>query len=313
MVNPSNSNINYDPNNRSVYRNQPAKNFEKVTRKDRQEERQKDSGKKFKPVDESDVKAKEEFEDAVAAAKETDMKPHSTIFDVEAESIGEGEDEEEATVKEMPPEMHKGSLSALFEGLGTKEKLAKMQKQVNSEKTEDLSEEKLNISSVFAREQPDLTSVNPIANLQTNSIEGTKGTSTPLRTNTVEMQELIDEMVKQLTIVSAEGKTDTTITLKHPPLFAGASLTVTTEASAKGQFNITFENLTQVAQKMIDMSENRNALRNSLEQKGYMVHIIVATTTQAENRQVVKDQPLGDQRGDQGQRQRRDDKEENEG
>jgi hypothetical protein len=122
-------------------------------------------------------------------------------------------------------------------------------------------------------------------------------------------------MVKQLSIVSDpnSGKTETTLALKHPPLFAGANLTVTAFKSAKGEFNITFENLTPHAKQLIDLAENQNILRNSLEQKGYMVHIVVATTTTIENSQTVKGEQLGSRQEDESQRQGREDNEEKEG
>ncbi len=320
---PINSNVNFDPDNKSVYKDQPSKNFEKVKRKERGEERQQDSGKKFKPIDESDVKA--EFDEAFASSNNLlagtpHTELHTTIFDLDegeqqGASLEEGEIEE-ITLKQIPPEMQKESLSALFEGLGTKEKLASMQKEVISHKSVDINpaDEKPNFSTVFAREQPDLTSINPFAGLQTATIEAGKSVSDPMRTNMVEMQELFDQVESQITILSnSKGQTDTTLTLKQPPIFEGASLTVSTDANARGQFNITFENLNPTAKHLIDMTDNQNTLRNNLEQKGYMVHIVIATTTTVENSQVVKAEQFGARRDDDSQGQGREKDEEQEG
>jgi hypothetical protein len=308
MVTPNGPNfgVNFDPNNRSVYKSQPTKNFEKVLRKERQEERQQDDGKKFKKMDESDVTAKEDFEKFLAQEDiELAHKAASSIFDMDAKSEHvEGEEPQEGDtvlVKEMPPEMHKESLSALFQGLGTKEKLATMQKEVSAERPlntetdfvsytvpEKAKTTSTSTSTVFMHEQPDLTSVNPAAAMQISTVDTSKTVSpTPIKTNNVDMQDLVDQMVKQITIMTTAGKTDTTIVLKQPPLFAGANLTVTTFDTAKGQFNITFENLSQAAKQLIDMSENQTALRSALEQKGYMVHILVASTTTLEERPVI--------------------------
>lgn len=327
MVTP---NVNLDSDNSGVYKSQQSrgsKNFEKVERKEHHKERQEDSGKKFKPVDESDVSTKQEFDVAMAkgeAATQTKKTtPATSLFNViEGNLEEEVGPEETVTVKEIPPEMNKGSLSALFQGLGTKEKLLSLQKQVSAEKPIDTPviadvqvPEKPKFTTVFTREQPDLTTVNPMAGIQTNAIEASGNVTTPLRTQTVELQDLIDQMVEQLTIVSDpnSGKTETTISLKNPPIFEGANLTVTAFKSAKGEFNITFENLTQHAKAMIDLTENQNVLRNSLEQKGYMVHIVIATTTPVENTQTVKGEQLGSRNEDEGQGRGREKDEEQEG
>ena len=64
--------------------------------------------------------------------------------------------------------------------------------------------------------------------------------------------------------------------------------------SAKGEFNISFENLTQAAQNLINLQANRDSLLHALEQKGYNVHILVATTL-SENRPVVEEPKQGGQ------------------
>jgi hypothetical protein len=314
------SNINFDPENKGALKGQPSsgKNFEKVLRKERHEERQQDSGKKFKPVDESDVTTKDEFDEVLAKGEAAHAKKTgTTLFDViEGKIDGEIPEEDTVMVTEIPPEMSKESLSALFEGLGTKEKLKMMQQQVIAEKSMDTeTPDKTKFTTVFAREQPDLNSVNPNAGLQTAFVAPTKSVDSPIRTHIVELKDLVDQLVKQLTIVSDpnSGKTDTTLTLKHPPLFAGANVTVTAFKSAKGEFNITFENLNPQAKVLIDLAENQNALRNSLEQKGYMVHIVIATTTTLENTQTVKGEQLGSRQEDESQQQGREGKEEKEG
>lgn len=324
MVNPTmgpsaGGNINTDSKVQKGHSSSTGKKLQKVETKDRHEERQRDDGKKFKKLDDADFAVKKEFDEFLAQDEsEVHVKASTSIFDLESLTHEEPEIDEEVIVKEMPPEMGKESLSALFQGLGTKEKLASMQKQVVAEKPVDTeyvsvnfeAPEKPKVSTVFMHEQPDLTAVNPIAGLQIAALDTSKNVSpTPIRTNIVDMQDLVDQMVKQITILSSSGKTDTMITLKHPPLFEGANLTVTTFNSAKGQFNITFENLSQAAKQLIDMSENQTALKSSLEQKGYMVHILVATTTTIEDRQTVKGEQL-DSRRDGEQNQDREDKEE---
>jgi hypothetical protein len=50
--------------------------------------------------------------------------------------------------------------------------------------------------------------------------------------------------------------------------------------------------LTQAAQKILQMEENRGALINALEQKGYNVQLFI-TTTVVENNPIVTDENFG--------------------
>lgn len=146
--------------------------------------------------------------------------------------------------------------------------------------TEKTPSQKGKSAAQFSREQPDLAAVNPLAALQPNANINLNLDMTaekpiaPVKS----IQELINLMVKEVQSMEAEGKTDTTITLKHPPIFEGAQLVVSSFSSARGEFNISFENLTQAAQQLINMQDNQASLLNSLEQKGYHVHILTATT-----------------------------------
>jgi len=134
--------------------------------------------------------------------------------------------------------------------------------------------------SEFNREQPDLSAVNPLAgvqpgqNLAMNLNTQTNAPVAPVRN----IQELINQMVKEVQSMEAQGKTDTTITLKQPPIFEGAQLVVTSFNSARGEFNIAFENLSAAAQQIISNEHNKASLMAALEQKGYHVHMVTAST-----------------------------------
>lgn len=93
------------------------------------------------------------------------------------------------------------------------------------------------------------------------------------------IQDLINQMVKKIQEMTYEGKTETSITLKQPPMFSGANLIVTGYESAQGEFNISFENLRPEAKALIDLAANRDTLHQALIDKGYTVHMITATTT----------------------------------
>jgi len=83
------------------------------------------------------------------------------------------------------------------------------------------------------------------------------------------------EQVSQ-TMATLASKTDTTIvvTLKHPPLFEGASLIVKEATTAKNEFNITFENLSPQARQLIASIANQEQLRQGLIDKGYTLHMV---------------------------------------
>lgn len=152
----------------------------------------------------------------------------------------------------------------------------------------------------FSTEQTDLSYVNPLAavNTQAAASVGVKAEKPVLPASNI--QEIINQMVSQVTEIKDSGRTETIVTLKHPPLFAGANIVVTGFDSAKGEFNITFENLTQAAKNILDMQANRDSLLVALQEKGYNVHILTATTL-SENRPVVEEGQAGRQAGQQNQ------------
>lgn len=158
--------------------------------------------------------------------------------------------------------------------------------------------DKKQFTTRFATEQTDLSYVNPMAPVHTQvaNVTPVKGEKPILPASHI--QEIIDQMVSQVTEIKDTGRTETIVTLKHPPLFAGADIVVTAFDSAKGEFNISFENLSQAAKNILDQQSNRDSLLLALEQKGYNVHILTATTL-AENRPVVEQSKPGEQPGQQ--------------
>lgn len=129
----------------------------------------------------------------------------------------------------------------------------------------------------FSTEQGDISSVNPMASggQPIQVAAALEGQGNVQRAN---LQELINKLVEQANQMQYEGKTDTTITLKHPPILAGVNLVVTSYDHAKGEFNISFENLTQAAKTMLDLQANQSQLIADLQHKGYTVHILTTTT-----------------------------------
>lgn len=139
-------------------------------------------------------------------------------------------------------------------------------------------DEKGKFTTRFETPQSDLSSVNPMAALASQQIQPPPITKQERVEPTVNLQAIIDQLVEKVTELKGKDTTETTVTLKQPPLFQGVNIVVTSFDSAKGQFNISFENLTQQAKNILDMQVNRESLLSALNQRGYGVHIVTTTT-----------------------------------
>lgn len=128
--------------------------------------------------------------------------------------------------------------------------------------------------------------------VQIAPLHGATGEVESLKQPTVKtsglMEELASRIVDEINIVKLDGRTDTTIQLKNVGIFTDAQVTITEFDTAKKEFNIRFENLTQQAHEILSMNVNRESLRSALEQKGYNVHIITANTQIEQAEQVYK-------------------------
>lgn len=165
--------------------------------------------------------------------------------------------------------------------------------------------EKDRFTTRFSTEQTDLSYVNPLAATANQQPSVNLNISNEkLIVPVKSIQDIINQMVANVTEMKAAGKTDTEVTLRYPPLFEGAKVIVTSFDNAKNEFNIAIENLTQEAKNLMDLKINRDNLLLALEQRGYAVHIF-ATTTVAENRVTPPppDQQFGRQREQEGQQQ----------
>src|SRR5262249_32307470 len=94
------------------------------------------------------------------------------------------------------------------------------------------------------------------------------------------IEALVNQIVERVDQIrkEPEGVTETMITLKNLPLFEGAKLYVTSYDQASKEFNVRFENLLPAAKELLDMKQYQESLRLSLQERGYTVHILTATT-----------------------------------
>jgi hypothetical protein len=140
-------------------------------------------------------------------------------------------------------------------------------------------DEKQQSNALFSREQPDLAAVNPFTvNMPTENIATAPVAPRPVVAPiSADLQLLINELAREISGVKDQGLSETTVELKSP-LFDGARLVLTSTDSARNEFNIKFENLSQAAQLVLNNQSNRSDLMSNLERQGYNVHIFVATT-----------------------------------
>lgn len=166
--------------------------------------------------------------------------------------------------------------------------------------------DKERVNAHFTQEQPDLSYVNPMnaglhvaaTPVASSSVEGPRSVIPP------DVQRMMEHIIDKITTLSNDGKTDTTVTIRNLPLFDGANLKISSYDSARGEFNISFDNLKPDA--LAILQENQEGLRSSMLNKGFTVHILTMTTNEeiqpftAEPQSFSRDRGFGGG-GEQGQ------------
>ncbi|MBA3957801.1 MAG: hypothetical protein H0X51_05330 [Parachlamydiaceae bacterium] len=147
----------------------------------------------------------------------------------------------------------------------------------SSKSTKDEKTVKDRNTSQFRQEQADMAAVNPLSNWSNVMAVTDKGPDVQVKAS-ANIQELIDQIIDKIYTLEASGKTDTVLVLKHPPMFEGAQVIISSFSSAKNEFNIAFENLHPNAKELVE--QNINMLKAGLEEQAHIqaVHIITAST-----------------------------------
>lgn len=252
-----------------------SKNFNKIYRRESREDEQKQ--RTYEEVAKGKDNSAPIRKDLTAEELGEEKKSPAMVFDLHKSKKGKNDNGGDmASFKKYASNLRDESLSALNRYVSSKENLESLLgKSKESGFPGSTSQESESVQ--FAIEQPDLSYVNPLT--QTGSQIGSSLTEnvdkSAMRTN---IQEIVDQIVDKLYTLKVQGRMDTTLTLKHPPLFEGAKITISEFDTAKGEFNIKFENLTQMAKELIDVRANQDALKLGLEQKGLTMHIVIATT-----------------------------------
>lgn len=90
--------------------------------------------------------------------------------------------------------------------------------------------------------------------------------------------DLANQIVDRIQVMRDKDLTSTIVTLRHPPVLAGATVTITTSDTAKKECSISFANLTPGAKDFLDRQLQASSLSDNLEKKGIVVHNITTTT-----------------------------------
>lgn len=134
-----------------------------------------------------------------------------------------------------------------------------------------------------------------------------------MHNDTKALNSLVTQLVEAMTTLKDTGKTEINLTLKQPPAFAGATVTMIEFQSAPKQFNVSFHNLSNDARALLENFGNLDALKLAMDMKGFAIHIITTSnepkptaTTQSEEskgQQQRDDQDNADQ--EEGRRQKK--------
>jgi hypothetical protein len=176
--------------------------------------------------------------------------------------------------------------------------------------TSEVDSKKTKVASKTAKEgseeNPDLAAIN--ANRQTVNLHTTKSEILEESTSQSSIRDLAARIIEKIQTMRSEGKTDTIVTLRNPPMLEGSTMTLTALDGAKREFNISFTNLSDAGKMFLDRKLTEDNLTQILDRKGIVVHTLTTTTlveipisTDADN-QLARDQQREQQ---EQQRQRR--------
>lgn len=105
---------------------------------------------------------------------------------------------------------------------------------------------------------------------------GLKETGEVARSATI--RDIAAQIVEKVQIMKDSDTTRTIVTLRHPPILSGATVTLVVSDNAKNELNISFANLSPDAKMFLDRKLNEDSLTQTLERKGIVVHMITTKT-----------------------------------
>jgi len=244
----------------------------------------KDEAKEDEEKKKKNVANKEKFEKAanqadLKASQAVEEKPHvPSLFDLMKQEKGSVA-EEKPVVKEPKPEDFSPVEDSTDDQAGS---------HFSGE------EDKKKLAGPFIQELPDLSYVNAAPQkVELTSIYAPAQPAVQQVDMAQRIKEIVDQIGKiDLYTIKEGGKTETVISLNNIEMFKGARVVVTSFDTAKNEFNITFENLTQQGKNLLDLPKNQEALMQTLAQRGEWVVHQITTTTLMPNRPYIDESPL---------------------
>ncbi len=85
---------------------------------------------------------------------------------------------------------------------------------------------------------------------------------------------IIDALTDQIVSARTKELSTTEITLKYPPIFEGAKITIQEFSSAQNEFNISFSSLSPDAKRLIESQSNQGLLQSKLLEQGYTLRMV---------------------------------------
>lgn len=259
---------------RKIHRPPPRRDFKKLLDDDGRQNEDEKKAKKKKTSSASE--AGEEVEGEVDPLDPTQRKPAAQPFDLSREGGDKGD---QSGTKESPFAMFKkqstagrgGDESAAWQAsVGYAEKEVAAGKGKKGDRT---------ATDAYSEPQAELNAVNPYGT-QSQQVVAIGARESPIAAHGLspELKLLIEHVTKSLQQIESQGKTETIVVVDNPPIFKGVQVVLTAYATAKKEYNLAFENLTQAAKNLIDA--NIASLRSTLENQGYAnaIHIITTTT-----------------------------------
>lgn len=224
----------------------------------------------------STVNEKEFFEVDEQQNSDKGSKPKPSLFDLSSQTP-------KPEVEQPPLE----SPSALFQKMaGRHSREESASEEFPAANLEGIDQKDLSkkgrVPSQFMQERTDLSFVNPLTTTMDNKeIHANVGKVEVVTGINSDLQHLVEKIMDKMVVMQTSGQTDTFISLGKDPqagIFQGANIILSEFNTANGELNIRFENLTNAAHQLLVLQENQDSLRLALEQKGFVAHIITATT-----------------------------------
>lgn len=195
----------------------------------------------------------------------------------ESPDLSEGLEGEEALTQEMKKKQS-SSLKQVREGQesGVLDKVKGPKEKTSEKSIESSSSSKKKSGSKVEEMKPEMMGGvgGPIqeVGLHSEKVQDSRVTSTST------ISEIANQIVDGIQEMRKGDEMKTMVTLKHPPILAGATITLTASDHARREFNISFANLSQHGKVFLDLQLQEVSLIQKLGEKQIMVHQLTTST-----------------------------------